>query len=476
MDRYRRPAWLLPAACMLVGCAARSPYPLGEAPQALSARSPAILLAGNDGSGVFRIQAIDAVTGGVLPSPAGFELEAGGAIRNHTISADGRWLALAAGTSVFCEPLGGGSACWDAASILHIVDLKGGQVSSSQLAGSGRISSLAFNPAGDRLALTFHSRDTVRILTYAVPSASPDAQADLSIDPSVCGVSCTSLAYTRDGSALLVFGVSPGEQPGIEPPGPAQAVLLDSATLTPIWTHVLEGFRIGSWSVESCDSGQEALRGEAWYPAITLQPGTDSLLALHAEAERLTSIDFGRRLVESFDIHAAQTWLDRLMAFATWPAQAKSASEGAVKRAVFSPDGSRLYTLSRSLHAAKNEDGVWEGWDEPLGLDVISPTTGLRLDHLDTDAGGLGLSKDGRWILLAGWDRFRGEVLDAISLESLATFEGWELLPVRSLDGQAVLMAYLEGEATTRFAHIDPVTLRLSPAWTVEGTAFMISP
>lgn len=476
MNMYRRLAWLLPAAYVLVGCAGWSPYPLGEAPQALSARPPAILLARSDSTGAFHIQTVDAATGSVLPSPTGFELETGGAITNHTISPDGRWLAIAAGSSDFCQPFGGGSACWDAADVLHFVDLKSGQVSSGQLAEAGRISSMAFNPSGEHLAITFHSRDGIQILTFLVPSASPDSYARLSLDPSVCGVNCTSLAYTRDGSGLLVFGVPPGEQPGIEPPGPAQVVLLDSGTLAPMWTHTLEGFQMGSWCVGGCDPGQEAVPSEAWYPAVTLQPGTDFLLALHAEAERLTSIDFGRRFVQSFDIHAAQTWLGRLMAFGTWPAQAKGASEGAVKRAVFSPDGSRLYTLSRSLHAAKNEDGVWEGWDEPLGLDVIDPATGLRLDHRDTDAGGLGLSKDGRWILLTGWDRFEGEILDAVSLKSLATFDGWELLPVRSLDGQAVLLAYLEGEATTRFAFIDPSTMKRSRAWVVDGHAFVITP
>jgi hypothetical protein len=202
------------------------------------------------------------------------------------------------------------------------------------------------------------------------------------------------------------------------------------------------------------------------------------LLVLHAEANRLSAVDIGGRLIESMEISPAKTWVDRLMAWGTLDAEAKGWAEGAIKQAVISPDGSRLYDLGRLLHASTHQDGSMDGWEEPLGLDVVDPLDGVRLAHLDTDAWGLGMSKDGRWLLLTSsqGDGLLSEVLDAQSLEREAAFEDGQVLPVRSLEGQSLLLAYAQTESHTRFALIDPSTMLRSPPWTVEGFATVISP
>jgi hypothetical protein len=166
------------------------------------------------------------------------------------------------------------------------------------------------------------------------------------------------------------------------------------------------------------------------------------------------------------------------MAWGALSAEAKGWAEGAMKQAVLSPDGSRLYGLGQILHARTNEDGSIDGWEEPIGLDVVDPVDGVRLAHLDTDASGLGISQDGRWLLLARWESYGqvSEVLDAQSLASEATFEDWQILPVRSLEGQSLLLAYSQGESNTRFALINPSTMQRSAAWTVDGFAMVISP
>jgi hypothetical protein len=424
-----------------------------------------------------RIQALDAGDGSRSASFGSVDLEANGSVGSYAFSPDGGTVAIATGSLPFCEPSGGGSACWDGTEALHLVDLEDGSVFSADLPRPSRVAGMVFAPSGERLALALKTREGSQVMTFSFPDLHLLAQADLPIDPSLCGSTCTSMAYTDDGAEIIVFGADPGDDPGIEPPGPAQAYLLDGDSLAPLWSHTLEGFLMGSWCSDNCDGTHEAFRGEAWYPAVDLSPGSNHLVALHAEADRLTSIDLDRRLVDSVDIHVAQTWLDRLIAWGAFPALAKGYSQGAFKQAYLSPDGSRMYSLGRAYHVRENEDGTLEGWDEPLGLDVIDPLTGGRLGHLDTQAGGLGLSNDGRWILLTHWEsRTSAEVLDAATLESRATFDGWQLLPLRSLEGQSLVLATVEGGITSRFAYLDPDTLDRSAAWTTDGWAVVLSP
>jgi hypothetical protein len=68
------------------------------------------------------------------------------------------------------------------------------------------------------------------------------------------------------------------------------------------------------------------------------------------------------------------------------------------------------------------------------------------------------------------------QVLDPQSLQTVATFEGWQILTVRSLEGRLLLLATSQGPATTRFALIDPATMDRSRAWTVDGMATVITP
>ena len=307
-------------------------------------------------------------------------------------------------------------------------------------------------------------------MTVNVPLGRVDEQAALLIDP-------TFLGYAAGGD-LVVFGSNPGSVPGLSPPGPAEVLIFNETDLSLLWSQTIDGLQMGSWCLDGCGSGQEGYRSALWSPAFALQPGSDRLLVLHAEANRLTAIDIGRRLVESMEIAPAKTWLDRLMAWGTLSAEAKGWAEGAITQAVISPDGSRLYDLGRLLHASTREDGSIDGWEEPLGLDVVDPLDGIRLAHLETDAWSLGMSRDGRWLLITrpADDGLLSEILNAQSLEREATFEDWQILPVQSLEGQSLLLAYWQGETYTRFARIDPSTMQRSSAWTVDGFVTVLSP
>jgi hypothetical protein len=387
------------------------------------------------------------------------------------LSPDGQRLAIATGSLKYCEPSGIGTACWDGSETVSLVDLTTGRADPIEMPRPSRISQLAFDSTGEHLAMVVHSQGSPNLMTVDVSLARIAGQSPLPIDPAF-------LAYATDSASLVLLGSNPGSEPGLSPPGPAQVLIVREADLSIVWTQVIDGMHMGSWCLDNCDSTQGPPRTAIWYPAYLLQPGSDRLLVLHAEANRLSAVDIGGRLIESMEISPAKTWVDRLMAWGTLDAEAKGWAEGAIKQAVISPDGSRLYDLGRLLHASTHQDGSMDGWEEPLGLDVVDPLDGVRLAHLDTDAWGLGMSKDGRWLLLTSsqGDGLLSEVLDAQSLEREAAFEDWQVLPVRSLEGQSLLLAYAQTESHTRFALIDPSTMLRSPPWTVEGFATVISP
>jgi hypothetical protein len=133
----------------------------------------------------------------------------------------------------------------------------------------------------------------------------------------------------RDAS-LVLFGSDPGSEPGLSPPGPAQVLILQESDLSVLWNETIDGMHMGSWCIDGCGFTQEPSRTAIWYPAYVLQPGSDRLLVLHAEANRLTAVDIGRRLVESMEIGPAKTWVDRLMAWGSLSAEAKGWAEGAI--------------------------------------------------------------------------------------------------------------------------------------------------
>ena len=444
---------------------------LADEPAAPASQASILLAAPDRESGSFHVWAVDAGNG-AAPGPAALDFAIPGrAMGAFALSPDGLRLAMATGSLKYCEPSGIGTACWDGSETVSLVDLTTGRANSIELPKPSRVSQLAFDSSGEHLAMVVHAQGSPNLMTVDVSLARITAQSPLAIDPSF-------LAYAADGASLVLFGSNPGSEPGLSPPGPAQVLIVHGPDSSVVWNYVIDGMQMGSWCMDGCGSTQEPSRTAIWSPAFVLQPGSDRLLVLHAEANLLTAVDIGGRLVESMEIGPAKTWVDRLMAWGTLSAEAKGWAEGAITQAVISPDGSRLYDLGKLLHARTREDGSIDGWEEPLGLDVVDPLDGIRLAHLDTDAWGLGMSRDGRWLLLTrpADDGLLSEILNAQSLESEATFEDWQILPVQSLEGRSLLLAYWQGETYTRFARIDPSTMQRSSAWTVDGFVTVLSP
>jgi hypothetical protein len=471
---------LLAAVAMVASACAGTPGTVAQPEAGADPAVPAppsdmsVLASVQDGpNGGYRLRVIDPATGDAEPDA--LDLPIDGVIGAHAFSEDGRFFAFTSGDDSYCAPYAGGSACWGGSSRLQILDTQTWQTVGIDLPQLSRVSSMVFDPTGMDLALAFHDRTGAQLLLVDVLAAAIRARSALLFDPSACGFTCTSLAFTQDGDGLLAFGADLGERPGIDPPGPAQVALMETQDLTLLWQAQLDDLVLGNWCLQGCDSSHEFYVGAVWHPAVVWNAADGRLLAFHAEADRLSTIDTAQRAVRSVDLHQAQTWLDRLMAWGAFPAFAKGASQGTERRAVPSPDGTRVYTLGTTYHAAAREDETWDMWTEALGLDVIDPIQGVRLTHLDTEADDLALTGDGRWLLLFDWGRGepRSEILDAVFLETRAAFEGWSLRTGRSLEGKTVILAYLETERGTTLYLVDEETLERHPQWAARVVLFL---
>lgn len=478
---HRTKLILLTALAGLTACSAPRPAtersaPIG-APSPLPSLPPAsggaiLLAAPGDQANTLRVWSVDPATGEPSTAPGVIDQTLPGAeMSTFALSLDRQRLAVATGTLTFCEPSMGGSACWAGTETISLLNLTTGEVHQTELDRRGRVSLMAFDPSGRRLAMAAQTLEGTRLLILDMDAARLDGEVTLPVVPSILG-------YTSDGASLVVFGADPGSEPGMAPPGPAQVLVLNAADLSTEWNQAIDGLMMGSWCLEACESGHDLVRMMAWSPAFTLQASADRLLILHAESERLTTVDLRNRLVQSAAIGPAKSWLDRLMAWGTVSAEAKGWAEGAMKQLAISPDGSKLYSVGRLLHTRTKPDGSIEGWEEPLGLDVVDPATGVLQGHVETDAIALRLSADGRWLVLERWD-YRGpvsQVVDTHSLEAGTSFEGWQILTVVSREGRSLLLATSQGPSTTRFALIDPATMQRYRAWTVDGMATVLTP
>lgn len=358
-------------------------------------------------------------------------------------------------------------------SVLEWIDLKNWQLIKSSIEFEDWITAIAYSPDGQKLAITV----TGAISEQGSPSNSSQVAIIDNVSQTLqaeraVGLSPTMLEFTRDGSALVVYGSV--ENPDDQTSQVAQVALLDSTTLEPLWSAPLAGVFYGNKPVDDIEDDPEGF--ESWEPAIVYAPDQEALYIVHADADRLTTVDIKARTIQSADILPATSWLERLLALTAGRAHAKTL-DGHFKTAVLSPDGSRLYILSRTADSFQNEDGNWQFSETPHGLEVIEVATAGQLVHLDTDATDLEFSADGQSLYLRSWmDQGWTEVLDANSLNSIARLAGRHITRGHRLDGQPILVSTIYHEnGQTTMAIVDPDTLEdIYTGWTTLWASWLI--
>ena len=285
------------------------------------------------------------------------------------------------------------------------------------------------------------------------------------------------MKFTSNGSKLMVYGYGTEypasvNQMNLDPP---IAVLLDSTDLSVLWNENLEGIRHGILpkdenSAEPVDFTQP---GQAIYlfPGLAFAPKSDTLFVVHADEDRLTTVDFEAQEVASVDIQTELSWMESLLSLTAGVAHAKIA-EGTTKHIAISPDGEILYIVGQISELSEIKGNEWQIIDNPLGLQVVRTEDGKRLARYDTEASNISISYNGHYLLLQGWSETHGnawtQIIDTTTNEPVTRIENntW-LVPTRRLNGDPILASsvFINGENEHLYSTIDPNNLTVLAEW-----------
>jgi hypothetical protein len=255
------------------------------------------------------------------------------------------------------------------------------------------------------------------------------------------------MKFTQDGRGLMIYGATVQSNMSMNGDNANTPIvaLLDSTDLDLLWWAELSGIHHGSYLKDEIAAGEiDYSQFGTWvymYPGLAFAPSLDLLFIVYPDQDKLTRVDFTSFTVDSFEIRAAQTWFERLLAMFAGTAQAKIA-EGTSKRAAISPDGLYLYVVGTETTAHQDQKGNWNITSTPLGLQIIRTSDGARLAHLDTCAEDLTNSPNGLYLYLACWEgnKSETEVYDVTRSEVISRQEGI-VRPAYRLNGEALLVS-----------------------------------
>jgi hypothetical protein len=308
---------------------------------------------------------------------------------------------------------------------------------------------IAYSPDGSRLILSSHERvgypSHYRLQLVDVERRTQILEAPLHFVPS-------KVAFSADGAHVLVYGWTETlVENWLE--HESQVARLSAHDLSVEWTAPLPDVQDGLLPPEPTEDVPAWIHfaGNLLQPGIALDRNAGKLYAVHADADKLTTVDFINERVRTVDIVPPQSWIERgieqLLTWFSTPAHAK-AMNSSVKQAILSPDGTRLFITGNMQTVLDLTGGVLSFAEEPLGLQVVDVATGTELRHLeDAPSGQLHLSPEGdRLYLIAGTpdpsrthSRYSTWVYDAATLELVRDHPDYGIWPARRLDGRWLL-------------------------------------
>lgn len=387
------------------------------------------------------------------------------------LSADGLRMAAIQARGESCESSGGGVACYPGASALEIIDVQTWRAVSTTLESGGWASPLTFSPEASLVAFALNQDTSSNILLVDARTAQLVAQHKLAFRP-------TLLNFVQDGKTLAVYGQPLSDKPGVTQPPLPRVALLDAATLEPQWEQALPEIMSGSWCIETCQ-GQEGQQLSAyWNPAVIPSKDGRQLYIVHADAEKLTTVDFAARTIRTTAIQTAGSWFDNFLALSADVAEAKGGANGAYRYATLSPDGTQLYVIGSMMVAARSADNsFWDTTYRVSDLEVIDVQSGRKLaahemtnrEDVSEYLQELHLTPDGMRILVVRSDpnnNWWTEVFDAQSLQPVARLSEWRVFGARRLDGQPILLAHRPN--SNQLAVIDPQTFAVVRSFSLE--------
>lgn len=472
--------WLM---IILAGCTghaggtqAAPPEPTPHPTREPALASSVLMHRRNDDTGQSEIRAVDPATGETV---AGFTPVGLGSddVSAHAVSADGTRLAVVKSRSRVSEPSAGGTSYRPSGDVLHLIELRMQRVVTATLSGDGWVNLLIFRPDASQLALVENMPGASMLTIFDAATGTRVAKRRVEFRPSL-------LTYAENGMTLVLYGQDRGVPAGIGKPAPPQVMLLDATTLEPLWERSLETVLSGHWCLEQCTQQHGQQLFTEWRPAVVPARDGRRLYIVHADEDRLTTVEFDSGVVRSMLVREEQSWLDRLLGVGV--AHAKGVPAGATKQAVLSHDGRRLYVVAHTRSAASaggNDNGSIESDITVRSIDVL---TGRLHAHRDVEVihpyvriDGVLVSPDGTHLFVNGWDAGERwtEILDAQSLERVTRLADWQVVLMRRLDGQPLVMArqWRDDRHAQRaeFALLDLHTFDLGDAWAVSNISLL---
>ena len=287
---------------------------------------------------------------------------------------------------------------------LHMIDLNTWQEQVQELRLDSYVNAMAFSPNGHQLAIAYgNAQSHVLILDGNPPVISKTAIRETSLDFYVY-----SMKFKSDGSGLMIYGSKIDNRYKVNEtsPDPPVTVLLDSADLSVRWKASLDGVHDGilpkDGSVDATPDLTQPGSAIYLYPGLAFAPDRDILYVVHADEDKLTTVDFAAQKVATLDIKPQLSWIERLLSHGAIDAHAKVA-EGTRKDAVISPDGQFLYIVGQRSELGETTGNETQVNNIPLGLQIVRTSDGSRLAHYDTDAQELSISADGQYLYLRSW-------------------------------------------------------------------------
>ena len=357
---------------------------------------------------------------------------------------------------------------------LHLFDLANWQDQVTNIEIPSWVIAMTFNPQGTRLAIVYPEAgmeedvwsNNSRMIVIDVVAGQVVAETVLPLTPRL-------LAFSEDSTSLMAYGVTNQDSSGLD--GAARALLLDAASMEVVWELALETVADGQTRLYTSDGTEEYIW---WGPAAVLSPEHQALFIVHADEDKLTSVDFSERIWDTVEIQPQLSWFERLLSLTAGVARAKVV-DGTTKQAILSEDGKRLYIAGQTSETWQDENGNWQFSQKPLGLQVVDVPSRTEIAHLDTEASELDLSPDGSHLYLRGWSGSGAwtEIVDLEKLEIVNRLVGRRLIPAARLNGEPVLLSSSSNSgAQTTLAVFDPESLEEINKWWVWGYAEWVNP
>lgn len=348
---------------------------------------------------------------------------------------------------------------------LHFFDAANWQDRPTSITLDGWVAAQAISPNGSKLALaTSDPWNTVRVIDVAKGT---EIAGSKKLDQQIY-----ALSFTRDGSGVMVFTGS-SLYPTSTEAQPPRALLLDAATLQQRWSASLTGVRMGTFAYPHPTPVDlySPLYGYTESPAFVFSPVSDLLYIIHADEDRLTTVDFAAQKVSARAIQPRLSLLDRLLNLGVEPVYAKSV-DGNYKSGVISPDGQRIYIIGHTAKTTTDKWGQYQIDTQYTGLQVIDTGSAAELAKADAKADTIRITPDGSTLLLSRYqDAQSTQVVNASDLKTLANLKDVDLTPALTIGGQPVLVSSVAGSYQTMLAVVDPQTYGVIKQWKINDYA-----